>query len=394
MSKAVLRMTGFVLSLVLVLGASGLSLAADQVIKIGAMGPFTGDLSKIGLDSLHAIEMAVAEVNAAGGIGGHRVELVVADDAADPAKAIIVAEKLVMDRAVLGVVGPMNSSTVAAALPSFERAGLVIISQSATNPDLTERGYKVMHRVCPRDDAQGPAAARFIVDELKARRVYIIDDKSTYGQGLADQVASALKKAGVQVERGQITAADKDFSALLTRAKAAAPDLIYLALPNPAQGASLIKQAVGLGIKASFMGGDGLREKDQFIKGATGYAEGVYVTAIGRDIKEVPEAAQFLKKFETKYGATSIYSGQSYEAAKLLLDAIARSMSDAGGAGGAADRLPSRAAVLKAVHATKGFKGILGFPVRFDQKGDLVGSSIYVYQVRGGEFEQVKEYRR
>lgn len=377
------------LGLVLVVGGGfgfGTALAAGQVIKIGAMGPFTGELSKIGLDSLHAIEMAVADVNASGGIAGNRVEVVVADDAADPSKAILVAEKLAMDRAVLGVVGPMNSSTAAASLPSFERAGLVVISQSATNPDLTEKGFKVMHRLCARDDAQGPAAARFIIDELKAHSVYIIDDKSTYGQGLADQVEEALRKAGVKrVERGQLAAADKDFSALLTRIKGSSPDLIYLALPNPAQGASLIKQAAGLGLKVAFMGGDGLKEKDQFIKGATGYAEGAYVTAIGRNIREVPEAAEFVKKFEAKYGAMSIYAGQSYEAARLLLDAIVRAA--------AGSRPPTRQAVLQAVHNVKGFEGILGFPIRFDRKGDLVGSSIYVYEVRGGDFVQVKEYR-
>ncbi|MGE5587379.1 MAG: branched-chain amino acid ABC transporter substrate-binding protein [Clostridia bacterium] len=372
---------------VLVLGiGTGLVFGKElPPVKIGAAGPFTGDLSKIGLDSLNAIRMAVDEANAEGGVGGRKIEVVVGDDAGDPARAVIVADKFAMDRSVLGVVGPMNSGAVNAALPTYQRAGLVLISQSATNPSLTELGYKVMHRICPRDDAQGPAAARFIVEELGAKNVYILDDKGAYGQGLADQVAAALQKAGVKITRGQITPEDRDFSPILTKVKAAAPDLLYLALPNPAQAAVLIKQAVGLGLRPKLMGGDGLKERDQLIAGAGGAAEGMYVTAIGRDIKDVPEAQGFIKKFESKYGAMSIFSGQSYEATKILIEAMRR----------AAGNNPAgltRAVVLEAVHNTRGYRGVLGFPVSFNAKGDVVGASIYVFQVKGGDFVQVKEY--
>lgn len=354
-------------------------------VKIGAAGPFTGDLSKIGLDSLNAIQMAVDEANSEGGVNGRKVEVVVADDAADPSKAILVAEKLAMDKNVLGVVGPMNSSTVNAALPTYQRAGLVLISQSATNPSLTELGYRVMHRICPRDDAQGPAAARFIVEEVGAKNVYIIDDKGTYGQGLADQVAAALKKAGVKITRGQITPEDRDFSPILTKVKTVRPDLLYLALPNPAQAAALIKQAAGLGLTPKLMGGDGLKEKDQLIAGAGGAAEGMYVTAIGRDIKDVPQAQGFIKKFEGKYGAMSIFSGQSYEATKLLIAAMRKAAGDNPAA-------LTREAVLEAVHSTRGYQGILGFPISFNAKGDVVGASIYVFKVQGNDFVQIEEY--
>ncbi|MEW6229020.1 MAG: branched-chain amino acid ABC transporter substrate-binding protein, partial [Bacillota bacterium] len=354
-------------------------------VKIGAAGPFTGDLSKIGLDSLNAIQMAVDEANAEGGVNGRKIEVVVADDAADPSKAILVAEKLAMDKNVLGVVGPMNSGAVNAALPTYQRAGLVLISQSATNPSLTELGYRVMHRICPRDDAQGPAAARFIVEEVGAKNVYIIDDKGAYGQGLADQVAAALKKAGVKITRGQITPEDRDFSPILTKVKTVGPDLLYLALPNPAQAAALIKQAVGLDLTPKLMGGDGLKEKDQLIAGAGGAAEGMYVTAIGRDIKDVPQAQGFIKKFEGKYGAMSIFSGQSYEATKILIAAMRKAAGDNPAA-------LTREAVLEAVHSTRGYQGMLGFPISFNAKGDVVGASIYVFKVQGDDFVQVEEY--
>ena len=358
------------------------SAASLPSIKIGAAGPYSGDLSKIGLDGLNAIKMAVEEANAAGGVRGRKIEIVEADDAGDSSKAILVAEKLAMDRAVLGVVGPMNSSTVEAALPTYQRAGLAIISQSATKPSLTETGYKVMHRICPRDDAQGPASAKFIVEVLKAKNVYIIDDKTAYGQGLSDEVEAALKAAGVKPVRSQITLEDRDFSPILTRVRAAKPDLLYLGLANPAQAASIIKQAAGLGISVRFMGGDGLKEKDQLIAGSAGLAEGMYVTTIGRDITEVPEAAEFIRKFEGKFGAMSVFSGQTYEATNILIDAMRRASAD-----------PSkltRALVLEALGKTAGYKGILGFPISFDSKGDVIGAGIYVYQVKGDDFVLVR----
>ena len=354
-------------------------------VKIGAQGPFTGDLSKIGLDALNAIQMAVEEANAEGGIKGRKIEVAIGDDMGDPSKGVLVAEKFGMDKNVLGVVGPMNSATVSAALPSYDRAGLVVISQSATNPDLTERGYRVMHRICPRDDAQGPAAARFIAEVVSAKSVYIIDDKGAYGQGLADQVAAALNRIGVKVTRGQITLEDRDFSPILTRVKAVQPDLVYLGLSNPAQAAGLMKQAVGLGLSARFMGGDCMKEKDQLVAGAGGAAEGMYITAIGRAIAEVPAAREFVKTFEGRYGAMSVFSGQSYEATKILIEALRVAAGD-NPAG------LTKAKALDAVHNIRDYKGIMGFPISFDEIGDVVGASIYVYQVEKGDFREVIEY--
>jgi branched-chain amino acid transport system substrate-binding protein len=183
--------------------------------------------------------------------------------------------------------------------------------------------------------------------------------------------------------RGQIAIEDRDFSPILTRVRASEPDLVYLGLANPAQAASLIKQAAGLGLKPIFMGGDGLKEKDQLITGAAGLAEGMYVTSIGKDIQEIPEAQEFIKKFETRYGAMSVFGGQSYEAANILIDAARRAASD--------PMKLNRANVLAALGETKDYEGILGFPIGLDAKGDVVGASIFVYQVQDGEFVQVDE---
>lgn len=373
--------------LVLSLSISGCSKEQGPV-KIGAAGPFTGDLSKIGLDSLNAIKMAVDEFNQAGGVNGRLVEVVVGDDGADPAKGNVVADKFVSDPAVLGVVGPMNSSVTNAALPIYEKAGLVLISQSSTTSDLTDHGFKVMHRLCPRDDSQGQAAAMFIARDLQAKRVYILDDKSTYGQGLGDQVAADLKAlsavpAPVEVKRDQVSAQDKDFSSLISLIRGFNPDTVYMAFANPAQAANLAKQMEAVGLKPNLMGGDGCREKDQLIGGGGTAVQGMYVTAIGRDVKEVPEAKAFVEKFEGKYGAMSIFSGQSYEATKILLAAIKA----AAGSGQL-----TRRGVLGAIDATKDYKGILGFPVSFGEKGDVVGGEIFVLTVKGSDFSSVKQY--
>lgn len=373
-----------VMLLALVMVASGCSRDRGAV-KIGAAGPFTGDLSKIGLDSLNAIKMAVEEFNQSGGLDGREVQVVIGDDGGDPAKGGIVADKFISDKAVLGVVGPMNSSVVNAALPAYEKAGLALISQSATTSDLTDQGYKVMHRICPRDDSQGKAAATFIAEELKVRRVYVLDDKSTYGQGLADQVAADLKTLGVMdVKRDQVSDKDKDFSSLVTLIKSFDPDLVYTAFANPAQAANLARQIRAAGLHPKLMGGDGCREKDQLIGGGGEAVQGMYVTAIGRDVKEVPEAGAFVERFEAKYESLSIFSGQSYEATRILLAAVVKAAE--------ASRL-DRAGVLAALGNTEDYRGILGFPVSFDEKGDILGGEIFVLAVDGGDFVAVKQYR-
>lgn len=385
------RIVALVMAGLLILSTVALAAGCKpKTIKIGAIGPFTGNLAKIGLDSYKAVQMAVDEFNAAGGVGGVKVELVMGDDQANPAETKKVAERFIADKNLVGVIGPMNTSSVDAILKDMEKAHLVMVSQSATNPRLTEQGYTTFLRVCPRDDDQAPAAAKFIVDELKVKTAYILDDKGGYGVGLADEVVKNLKALGLgdkDIKRGQITPDDKDFSAVLTNVKAAKPDLLYLAIANPAQAATMLKQFQGMGMKdlnIKVMGGDGIREKDELIKGAGGAAEGVYATSVGPLLEKVPEAQTFLKAFTAKNGSISLYSGQSYEATKILLAAIKK----VGKTGGNVAAL--RQEVLGAVRATKDYKGILGVPISFNSKGDLVNAGIFVVQVKGDDFVQLK----
>jgi branched-chain amino acid transport system substrate-binding protein len=358
------------------------SAPAEQVeVKIGAAGPFTGQLAKIGTDALQSIKMAVEDFNASGAMPGVTVSVVEGDDAADPAKATAVAEKYASDDAVVGVVGPMTSSAVKAALPILDEAGIPMVTQSATNDELSDMGVTVFHRICPKDGIQGPSIAQFLVDDLKVKKVYIIDDKGTYSQGLADQVEKALKDNGVTTERAQITPEDKDFSAVLTKVKTFAPDMLFTPIPSPAQAAAIAKQAKSMGINVPQGGGDGVKDPTEFIANAGGATEGAYLTSLGPMAETVPAAQDFLTKYVAKYKETSLFTAQSYEATMVLLDAVKKA--------GVKDGKVDRAAVNDALGQAD-YTGIMGFPISFTPEGDLAEGGIYIVQVKGDEFVPVK----
>lgn len=355
--------------------------AAAVTVKIGAAGPFTGDLAKIGTDALQAITMAVDDYNAAGTGGGITFAVEVGDDAADPAKAATVAEKFASDAAVVGVVGPMTSSAVQAILPILDGETLAQITQSATNDKLSEGGYVVFHRICPTDGVQGPSIAQFMVNELKVTSAFLIDDKGTYGQGLADSVEAGLKAGGItKVERAQIATTDKDFSSVLSKVKAMNPSILFTAIPSPAQAAAIAKQMKSMGFSVQMMGGDGMKDKTELITNAGGATEGMYATSLGPMPETVPEAKTFLDAYMAKYKDTSLFTAQSYEAATIMMDAVV--------AAGVKDGKVDRAAVNTALSATNA-TGILGFPISFTAEGNLNGGGIYIIQVKGADFVPV-----
>jgi len=360
--------------------------AAETVeVKIAAAGPFTGQLSKIGLDALGAIELAVEEFNAA----QDKIRVVsveVGDDAADPAKSAAVAEKFVADPAVMGVIGPMTSSGVQAALPVVEAGGLALITQSATNDDLSQRGFATFHRICPVDAAQGGGVAEAIASILGAKKVYMIDDKGTYGQGLADQVEAALRdEYGItEIQRDQIGETDREFSALISKIKAYDPDVFCAAIPSPAQFASIAKQMQAQGYEVQLVGGDGVKDQGEFIDNAGGATEGTYFSSLGPILETStdPVTVAFVEKYIDKFGVLSMFSGQSYEAANVLLDAIQRDYDATG--------TVTRAGVLEALKTTK-YSGILGIEIEFTEQGDLVSSGTFIGQVKDGKFIEIKE---
>ena len=366
-------------------GATGTTAAAPSgeavTLKIGGAGPFTGDLAKIGTDALQAVQMAVEDFNASGAMPGVTFTVEVGDDGADPAKAATIAEKYASDESVVGVVGPMTSGAVQAALPIFADANLAEITQSATNVNLSTLGFNVFHRICPSDGVQGPSIAKFMIDDLKVKNVFIIDDGEAYSKGLADQVEKALKDGGVtDVKRAQIAGADKDFATVLTQVKEMNPSLLFVPLPSPPQAASIAKQMKSMGFQVQMMGADGTHDPE-LITTAGGATEGMYSTVLGPLPETLDSAKPFLEKYKAKYQVTSAFTAQSYEATNVLLAAI-KSV-------GVKDGKVDRKAVNDALSKTN-YTGILGFPIAFTPEGDLVGGGITVLQVKGNDFTPVK----
>jgi len=343
----------------------------EEVIKIGVAGPMTGDQAKMGTDFKNGVALAVEEWNAKGGLLGKKVTLLVADDQHDPKQAVSIANKLVND-GVVGVIGHFNSSCSIPASDVYNRAGIPMITPGSTNPQLTEKGYRSVFRVCGRDDQQGKVGAEFVTEKLKLKKVAVIHDKTTYGQGLADEFKKFIANKVEVVYYGGIIQGDKDFKTALTSIKEKKPELIYFGGIYPEAGL-LVKQARELGISVPFMSGDGsIDPKFIEIAGASA-AEGTYLT-FSPDARKIPSARSFIENYEKKFGEIGPYSVYAYDAANILLAAI----KDAGTTEGKT--------VIDKLH-TMEFPGALG-KIKFNEKGDVTVSPYVVWITKGGKFEE------
>lgn len=343
----------------------------SNLIKIGVAGPMTGDQSVFGRDERRGVKLAVQEWNHGGGVLGKQIDVIVEDDQHDPRQAVAVANRLLSD-GVAGVIGHFNSNCSIPASSVYNRAGITMISHGSTNPQLTEQGFNNVFRVCGRDDQQGRIAADFACNKLKASRIAIIQDKTTYGQGLADEFRKWLGVSCKVVYYGSIIQGDKDFRAVLTNVKAQNPDLIYYGGVYP-EGGLLVKQARQLGIKALFMGGDGIMGPE-FINIAGSSANEVYAT-FGPDMSNVLSAKTFIESYKKFYGAPGPYSIYAYVAANILLTAI----KDSGHL--------NPAAIIQYLH-THSFDTALG-TIEFDKKGDVVHSPYVIWRVKDGKWVQL-----
>ncbi len=348
--------------------------APPKAIKIAIMGPFTGPAATIGVEQLNFARLAVALHNLAGGIP---IQLIEEDTQLDPAIATTVAQKLVDDGEILAVVGPSGSQEVEASAELFEGAGLAHVSPSATRPTLTTSGYKTFFRVVPHDGVQGPTDANLILTKLNATSVYIIDDQSSYSVSLADIVEQAIKDAGVKVARESVTQDDTDFSALVTKIKAAKADVIFFPGQIASQGAQLWSQMKEQGVAATLVGGDGFNSPDLVANGAN---EGSYVTNFAPDIHGIPGAAEVAQAYQEQYGDFGAFGPPTYVAAQALIEAIERA-AQAGNL--------TREGVLAEVVKTKIDKSILGSPIAFDANGDVLGAQFFTFQVQNGQFVTV-----
>ena len=343
----------------------------EDVIKIGIAGPMTGDQAKMGTDFKNGVSLAVEEWNSKGGVLGKKIAVVVSDDQHDPKQAVSVANKMV-NEGVVGVIGHFNSSCSLPASDVYNRAGIPMLTPGSTNPQLTEKGYKGVSRICGRDDQQGKIGAEFVTDYLKLKNVAVLHDKTTYGQGLADEFKKALGNRVNVVFYGGIVQGDKDFKMVLTAVKQKNPQLIFFGGIYPEAGL-LVKEAKELGLNAPFMSGDGTIDPKFIEIAGPAAAEGTYLT-FSPDPKNIPSAKGFIEKYQSKYGDIGPYSIYAYDAANILLTAIKDANSTEG------------KAVIDKLHSEE-FDVALG-KIKFDAKGDVTISPYVVWITRNGKFEE------
>jgi len=340
-------------------------------VKIGHVGPMTGGIAHLGKDNENGARLAVDQANDAKiKLGGKVVKFVFMgeDDQADPKVGTTVAQKLV-DAKVAGVVGHLNSGTSIPASPIYSQAGIPVISGSATNPKLTEQGFKTQFRVVGRDDQQGPAIASYLATNNKPKMVAVIDDATAYGEGIANEVEKTLKASGVQVlPREKGTDKTTDWKAVLTKLKGRNPDAIFYGGMD-ATGGPLMKQGRELGIKAVFAFGDGACT-DEMTKLAGAAAEGLLCSQAG-----IPVAAadkSFLEAYKKKFNVDPIlYAPFTYDAANLLIAAMTKADS-----ADPAKYLPELAKIS--------FKGVTG-AISFDAKGDRQDAEMTIFTMKGGK---------
>lgn len=349
--------------------------AQELAVRIGHVAATSGNWAYMGRDNEMGARMAIDELNAQGLlIGGKkaRFELLAEDDAGDPRQATAVAQKLV-DSGVHGVVGHLNSGTSIPAARVYSDAGIVQISPSATDPKFTQLGYKSAFRLVTNDLQMGAALARYAVTTLQAKAIAIVDDRTAYGQGLAQEFDSDATSAGSKVVTRQYTS-DKatDFTAILTAIKATKPDLIFFA-GGTAQGGPMLRQMQQLGIKAKFMGGDGLCTSD--LPGLSGGAVAqiqVFCT-LGGGVEGAPKKRNddFRAAYKKKFGTDVVaYAPNTYDAVKLM----AASMAKAGSA--------DPAKYLPVLAATDSYPGVSG-DISFDSKGDLKNGALTLFVFKG-----------
>ncbi len=364
-------------------GITGRIWAADKedTILIGLAAPLTGDQAYVGTGMLQGAQMAVEDANVRGPVFGNtKLKLAPMDDQHNPTQAVLVANKLIANPDVVGVVGHFNSSCTKATSAIYHEARMVQITPASTNPEISKQGFDTFFRVCTTDDVQGPSAARFVYEKLGARKVTVVDDKTTYGKGLADEFEKTFKTLGGTVLRHDgITQGEKDFTPLLTKLKSLEPELIFYGGVYP-ELALLIKQSSKIGFSVPWMGGDGVFDVTLIQLVSPELAEGSYATMLGIDPHELPSAKDFVARYEARYGELGSFSAYGYDAANVLIEAIARAGSK------------DRAMILREVKKTKDFQGILGI-LNFDAKGDAVGRSLGIFKIENGKFRFIEEVK-
>jgi branched-chain amino acid transport system substrate-binding protein len=341
--------------------------------SIGIMAPITGDAGSIGTEQLNWAKFAVSRFNEENGTDFRLVE---GDTQLDPAQASTVGQRFASDNSILAVVGPAGSQEVEAVGPAFTREGLAFVSPSATRTSLTDGSIETFSRVVPNDDAQAPTDADYIVEELDAQRVVIIDDQTSYSRPLADGVQQALEDAGVEVSRESVNQNRTDFSALVSGVGDDV-DVVFLPWQIAANAQIFGQQLKEQGKDAVIFGSDGLFSPDDFT------VEGSYVSSFAPDITNIEESSELVEAYTAEYGDFGTFGPPTYAAANLIMTAI-----DEVCEGG---EEPTREAVASQIREASVPDSILGGELSLDSNGDPEGAEFYIFRIEDGEYTLVSE---
>jgi len=364
----------FKLSLLAAVAATALSVTAAKAdISVATAGPITGQYATFGEQMKKGMEQAVADINAAGGVLGQKLKLEVGDDACDPKQAVAVANQLAK-AGVKFVAGHFCSGSSIPASQVYAEEGILQISPASTNPKLTEQGLKNVFRVCGRDDQQGMIAGKYLLDKFKGKKIAILHDKSAYGKGLADETQKSLN-AGGQKETiyEAYTAGEKDYSALVSKLKAAAVDAIYIGGYHTEAGL-IARQMKDQGLTATLISGDALVTNEYWA--ITGSAGENTMMTFGPDPREKPSAKAVVEKFRKAGYEPEGYTLYTYAAVQVWADAVK--------AAGSTDVAKVAAVLNKTTFDTVNGK------VSFDAKGDLTTPDYVWYKWSNGAYAQVK----
>jgi branched-chain amino acid transport system substrate-binding protein len=378
-----IRLNTIVAAAVVMFGSA--SYAQDMVVKIGHVGPTSGGIAHLGKDNENGARMAIDELNAKGvTIGGKKVkfELQAEDDAGDPKQGTAVAQKLA-DSKVMGVIGHLNSGTSIPASKVYSDAGIPQISPSATNPKFTRQGYKTTFRVVADDVHLGGTLGRYAVKELQGKSIAVIDDRTAYGQGVAEEFSKAVKASGGTIAEAQFTT-DKatDFTAILTAIKAKKPDVVFFGGMDAVAG-PMIRQMKQLGINAKFVGGDGIcsAELPKLAGGAMADGQVVCAEAGGVEGEQKAGMEKFRADFKKKFGIeVQVYAPYVYDALNVMVAAMVKAGS------------PDPKVYLPELAKTTGYKGVTG-TISFDEKGDVKNGALTLFTYKGEKRDQIAVVR-
>jgi len=367
------------------LALTSLAMAQEQVIKIGHVGPLSGAIAHLGNDNENGARLAIEDLNAKGiSIGGKKVkfELVAEDDASDPKQGTAAAQKLV-DAKVSGIVGHLNSGTTIPASKIYNDAGIPQISPSATNPKYTRQGFNTAFRVVADDVHLGGTLGRYAVKDLKGKAIAVIDDRTAYGQGVAEEFEKAVKAAGGNLVGHEFTT-DKstDFMSILTTIKGKKPDIIFFGGMD-AVGGPMMKQMKSLGLSAKFMGGDGICTTELVKLAGDAMADGQVVCAEAGGVDGALKKGMddFGVKYKKRFNDdVKLYAPYVYDAVSVMVDAMQRAKSS------------DPAKYLPELAKTSGYKGVTG-TISFDSKGDIKNGALTLYTYKAGKRDQLAVVR-